>query len=84
MTAEIRMAKSMVECFTARVKYDGTYLEILYVPCFGQKPGWVGPGYWEVIPGKEPPFSKFNTDVYSREELLKAGAKPKYEYLWMR
>jgi hypothetical protein len=80
---EIRMSKSMVECFTALVKYEGAYTEILYVPRFGQKPGWVGPGYWEVIPGKEPP-SKFNTRVYSREELLNAGAKSKMEYLWMR
>jgi hypothetical protein len=84
MNDAIRMSKNLVECFTGMVKYEGTYLEILYVPRFGKKPGWVGPGYWEVIPGKEPPSAKFNTRVYSREELLKAGAKSKMEYLWMR
>ena len=84
MNDAIRMSKSMVECFTARVKYEGAYVEITYVPRFGRKPGWVGPGYWGVIPGKEPPSCKFNTRVYSREELLNAGAKSKMEYLWMR
>jgi hypothetical protein len=81
---EVRMAKNMVECFTAKAKFNGALVEILYVPRFGRRPGWVGPGYWEIVPGKAPPSSGFNTRVYTREELMAAGAKSKMEFLWMR
>ena len=84
MNKAIRMSKSTAECFVGLVKHNGAYLEVLYVPRFGQKPGWIGPGYWEPVPGKEPPECKFNTRVYSREELLNAGARSKMESLWMR
>ena len=84
MNDSIKMSKNLVECFTALVKYEGAYVEILYVPRFGKKPGWVGPGYWENTPGKEPPLCGYNSRVYDRDELMKAGAKSKMEYLWMR
>jgi hypothetical protein len=84
MNDAIRMSKNMVECFTATVRFAGGLVEILYVPRFGKKPGWVGPGFWEPsLPTSEPP-GKYNNRVYTREELLKAGAKSKMEYLWMR
>ena len=87
MSDTIRMTKSMVECFTKVVEFNGGPVEILYVPRFGNKPGWVGPGYWnptERFGPAEPPLFKYNTHIYPREELIKAGAKSKFEYLWMR
>ena len=86
-SSTIRMGKSMVECFTANVNYNGGKIEILYVPLFGGKPGWVGPGYWQPnidTIKSEPPSFPYNTRVYTRDELIKAGAKSKFEYLWMR
>lgn len=84
MTDSIRMAKDAVECFTARVKYTDGYVEVLYVPRFGKKPGWVGPGFWEPGYLSTTPPMRYNNRVYSRDELIQAGAKPKMEYLWMR
>ena len=87
MNDVIRMSKSMVECFTKVMEFNGGPIEIIYVPRFGNKPGWVGPGYWnptERFGPAEPPSFKYNTLIYTRDELLKAGAKPKFEYLWMR
>lgn len=85
----IRMSKSMVECFVATMKYNNSPIEVLLVPLFNGQPGWVGPGFWK--PRRtdpktpvEPPKFDYNTRVYSRQELLAAGAKPKFEHLWMR
>ena len=84
MNNAIKMPRSVVECFTANVKFGDGMVEVLYVPRFGKKPGWVGPGFWEALnPKKEPP-EKYNQRVYSREELIQAGAKSKMEYLWER
>jgi len=79
-----RMGKDNVECFTATVKYTDGYLEVLFVPRFGKKPGWVGPGFWEPNLLSTLPPKKYNNKVYSREELIQAGAKPKMEHLWVR
>ena len=84
MSDAIRMSKSMVECFTATIKFNGCPVEVIYVPRFGKKPGWVGPGFWEPGPLSTMPPEKYNSRVYSREELIQAGAKSKMEYLWMR
>jgi hypothetical protein len=87
MAENIRMSKSMVECFTAKVNYGDGKVEVLFVPLFGGKPGWVGPGYWKPqLEGKvtSPPPFNYNTRIYTRDELMKAGAKSKFEYLWMR
>ena len=85
----IRMGKSMVECFVAKMNYNGNKVEVLLVPQFGNKPGWVGPGYWQpnlddLRLRSEPPAFNYNTKVYTREELVAAGAKQKLEHLWMR
>ena len=80
----IRMSKNLVECFTATVQFNGGLAEVIYVPRFGKRPGWVGPGFWEkMLPNSKPPAA-YNNRVYTHEELLKAGAKSKMEYLWMR
>ena len=84
MSDAIRMSKSMVECFTATIKFNGCPVEVIYVPRFGKRPGWVGPGFWEPILLNSQPPAAYNNLVYTREELLKAGAKSKMEYLWMR
>lgn len=87
MNESIRMVKGMVECFTADVLYDGRKVQAVFVPLFGRRNGWVGPGYWEPqCTGRviSPPPYKYNTKVYTREELVNAGAKQKFEYLWMR
>jgi len=84
MSDAIRMSKNLVECFTATVKFAGGLVEVIYVPRFGNRPGWVGPGFWEpMLPNSQPPAA-YNNRVYTREQLLKAGAKSKMEYLWMR
>ena len=76
----IRMSKNLVECFTATMQL----VEVIYVPRFGKRPGWVGPGFWEPMLPNSQPSAVYNNRVYSREQLLKAGAKSKMEYLWMR
>ena len=81
---EIKMSKNLVECFTVNVRYNGTWVEVLYVPRFGRKPGWVGPGFWDNTSGRNPPSCGYNTRVYTRGELLSNGAKSKMEDLWMR
>ena len=84
MNNAIKMPRSVVECFTANVKFGDKMVEVLFVPRFGKKPGWVGPGYWKALDPKNEPPEKYNDRVYSREELIQAGAKSKMEYLWER
>ena len=87
MNDKVRMSKDMAECFVKKVTWNNATTEVLYVPLFGGKPGWVGPGYWSPpdrrIAADSPTF-KYNSIVYTRDELLRAGATPKLEYLWMR
>lgn len=86
--APIRMGKSTAECFVAKMTYNGSKIDVLLVPQYNGKPGWVGPGFWQPQLSNprlcEPPPYKYNTKVYTREELVAAGAKPKLEQLWMR
>jgi len=87
MNDQVRMGKALAECFKMNVKYGEKEMEALFVPLYNGKRGWVGPGYWEPklnTKDTEPPSFKYNTRVYTRNELIDAGAKPAYEYLWMR
>jgi hypothetical protein len=81
------MGKALAECFKINVKYGDQEIEALFVPLYSGKRGWVGPGYWEPkIEEKdmEPPSFKYNTRVYTRNELIDAGAKLVYSHMWMR
>jgi hypothetical protein len=85
--APVRMSQTVTECFVATVDWNKQPTEVLFVPLWGGKRGFVGPGYWEpmnVHAGSVPPPFKYNTRVYTREELIAAGAKPKMEFLWTR
>ena len=86
MDEKVRMSKTLVECFTIPSEYNGMKVDMLLVPLFNGGSGWVGPGYWQPkIPGiSKPPDQGHNTRVYTRKELLEAGAKSRYENLWMR
>jgi hypothetical protein len=87
MNDQIRMSKSVVECYKMDMNYGDKQVEVLLVPLFNGTRGWVGPGYWEPkidVKKMEPPSFKYNTRVYTREDLVKAGAKLTYEHLWMR
>jgi hypothetical protein len=84
MNDVIKMPKEVVECFTAKVKFGNGFVDVLFVPRYGKKPGWVGPGFWERLYPKGTPPEKYNERIYSREELIKAGAKSKIEFLWGR
>jgi hypothetical protein len=82
-TKPIRMSQAMTECFTAVVDWNKQKTEVLFVPMWGNPTKFVGPGYWG-NQQVEPPTWKYNTRVYSRQELIDAGAKSKMEYLWTR
>jgi len=87
MNEKIRMGKATMECFIIDGEYNGKRIEILLVPLFNGGSGWVGPGYWQPklnTKDMDPPPFKYNTRIYTRKELLAAGARPKYENLWMR
>ena len=87
MDEKVRMGKGAVECFVIDGEYNGKKIELLLVPLFNRGHGWVGPGYWQPkleMKNMEPPSFKYNTRVYTKKELLAAGARPKYENLWMR
>ncbi len=61
MSDAIRMSKNLVECFTATVKFAGGLVEVIYVPRFKNRPGWVGPGFWEkILPNSQPPAAYNN------------------------
>ena len=83
----LRMSQAATECFVATVDWNKQKTEVLYVPLWGGKRGFVGPGYWEpmnVHAGSVPPPFNYHTRVHTREELIAAGAKPKMEFLWTR
>jgi hypothetical protein len=87
MNDQVRMGKFMVECFRMDMKYGDKKVDVLLVPLYKGMHMWVGPGYWEPKieeKNSEPPSFKYNTKTYTREELIRAGARPTYEYLWMR
>ena len=83
------MNKVVTECFTAEMNYNNAKVNVLFVPLFDNegKEGWVGPGYWQpnlTVKKPTPPNFKYNTRVYTRKELLDAGATVCYEQLWAR
>ena len=87
MDDKVRMSKTLVECFTIPSEYNGMKIDMLLVPLFNGRSGWVGLGYWQPdvkTEKTEPPSFKYNTRIYTRKELLEAGARICYEHLWMR
>lgn len=84
-TKPIRMSQAMTECFVAVVDWNKQKTEVLFVPMWGNPNKFVGPGFWnkQSLQAEPPPFA-YNTRVYSRQELIDAGAKSKMEFLWSR